>query len=83
MFVGSIRAGALYDLRTEEGDIRLVLDRAPFSVTARAPKGRVASGFPVRGELLPTRLHGDFLGGGATLDLAALHGNVTLSPSTP
>jgi hypothetical protein len=81
VMVGSIRPGALYTLRTEEGDVRLVLDRAPFSVTARAPGGRVATGFPVRGELLPTGLRGDFLGGGARLDLTAVRGNVTLDPA--
>ncbi len=82
VMVGTIRAGALYDLRTEAGDIKLVLDRAPFSVTARAPNGRVESGFAVRGEWLPNRLHGDFLGGGGTFDLAAQHGNVTLVPAS-
>jgi DUF4097 and DUF4098 domain-containing protein YvlB len=81
VFVGAIRPGALYELRTEEGDIKLVLNRAPFTVTARAPNGKVVSGFAVRGELLPTRLRGEFMGGGATLDLAALHGNVSLTPN--
>ena len=80
VFVGTIRAGALYDLKTDQGDIRLSLDRSPFSVTARAPMGRVVSGFQVRGELLPTRLHGDFLGGGGTLDLASFRGNVSITP---
>jgi DUF4097 and DUF4098 domain-containing protein YvlB len=81
VMVGSIRPGALYALRTEQGDVRLVLDRAPFSVTARAPAGRVATGFPVKGELLPTGLRGDFLGGGARLDLTAVSGNVTIDPA--
>jgi DUF4097 and DUF4098 domain-containing protein YvlB len=80
VFVGSIRPGALYDLKAEEGDVKLILDRAPFTVTARAPNGRVTSGFAVRGELLPTRLRGEFLGGGGTLDLASYKGNVSLTP---
>ena len=81
VFVGSIRPGALYALKTEDGDIHLVLDRAPFSVTAVAPNGHVTTGFAVKGELLPTRLRGEFLGGGARLDLAAAHGNVLLDPA--
>jgi DUF4097 and DUF4098 domain-containing protein YvlB len=80
VFVGSIRPGALYDLKAEEGDVKLILDRVPFTVTARAPNGRVTSGFAVRGELLPTRLRGEFLGGGATLDLASYKGNVSITP---
>jgi DUF4097 and DUF4098 domain-containing protein YvlB len=80
VFVGSIRPGARYDLKTEDGDIRLELERVPFSVTARAPAGRVQSGFPVRGQLLPNLMHGDFLGGGATLDLASFKGNVVITP---
>jgi DUF4097 and DUF4098 domain-containing protein YvlB len=79
VFVGSIRPGALYDLKSNDGDIRLQLDRAPFTVHARAG-GRVQTGFAVKGELLPNLLRGEFLGGGATLDLASFHGNVAVNP---
>jgi DUF4097 and DUF4098 domain-containing protein YvlB len=78
VFVGSIRPGALYDFKTDEGDIRLELERAPFSVTARAPRGTVQSGFAVSGQRLPNLLRGEFLGGGATLDLASFRGNVSI-----
>jgi DUF4097 and DUF4098 domain-containing protein YvlB len=81
VYVGTIRPGALYDLKAEDGDVRLVLDRAPFSITARAPRGRVTTGFNVRGESLPTQLRGDHLGGGATLDLASFRGNVSIDPA--
>jgi DUF4097 and DUF4098 domain-containing protein YvlB len=80
VFVGAVRPGGRYDLHTEEGDVHLVLRAAPFSLTARAPTGRVRSGFRLDGASTPTLVHGDYLGGGATLDLAALHGDVTIEP---
>jgi hypothetical protein len=79
VFVGSIRPGALYDLRVDEGDVRMQLERAPFSILARAG-GRVSSGFAVVGRSLPKLLQGDYLGGGAKLELTSVRGNVVVTP---
>jgi DUF4097 and DUF4098 domain-containing protein YvlB len=79
VFIGSTRPGALYDLKVDEGDIRMELERVPFTVNARAG-GRVQSGFAVIGQSLANLLKGDFLGGGAKLELTSVRGNVTLTP---
>jgi hypothetical protein len=78
VFMGSLRPGARYELTTREGDVRLVLRRTPFSVSARAPSGAVKSAFAVGGVHGPARLAGDFLGGGPSLELTSYKGNVLI-----
>jgi Toastrack DUF4097 len=79
VFLGTTRPGALYVLKVDEGDVRMQLERAPFSILARAG-GRVQSGFAVVGQSLPNLLRGDFLGGGAKLELTSVRGNVIVTP---
>jgi DUF4097 and DUF4098 domain-containing protein YvlB len=83
VLIGSTRPGARYEIVTREGDVHLVLTRAPFSVSARAPAGGVKSAFTLDHAVgSPTTLRGDFLGGGPQLELTALHGNVRLDAAT-
>ena len=94
VFIGTVRPGGRYELTAVEGDVRLSLERAPFSVTARAGlevrsgfqlKGRTysASGAPYlrRGPTRPREVQGDFLGGGPQLVLTADKGRVLLDPT--
>jgi DUF4097 and DUF4098 domain-containing protein YvlB len=81
VFVGTLRPGGRYELGSGEGDVRLVLARVPFSVVARAPAGRVKSGFQLVGISAPTEVHGEFLGGGPSLELAAFKGDVAIEPA--
>ncbi len=79
VLIGSLRPGGRYELATREGDVKLVLERVPFTLSARAPAGAVKSGFTLDHEVgSPTTLQGDHLGGGPVLELTALHGNVVL-----
>jgi hypothetical protein len=76
---GSTRPGARLEITARQGDVRLVLERAPFTVNARAPGGVIKNGFTLANAVgSPTTLQGDFLGGGAQLELTAAHGNVIL-----
>jgi DUF4097 and DUF4098 domain-containing protein YvlB len=75
LFVGSVRPGGRYELRAEQGDVRLVVTRAPLSLTARAPAGRVTSAFRL-GHMTPTLVTGELLGGGPAVELTAANGNV-------
>jgi hypothetical protein len=64
-----------------QGDVRLVLDRAPFTVNARAPAGAIKNGFNLTHAVgSPTTLQGEFMGGGPQLELTAAHGNILLEP---
>jgi hypothetical protein len=81
---GSTRPGARLEITAKQGDVRLVLERAPFTVNARAPGGAIKNGFTLANAVgSPTTLQGDFLGGGAQLELTAAHGNVILEPAAP
>jgi hypothetical protein len=84
VLMGSTRPGARYEVTALNGDVRMVLQRAPFTVNARAPKGGVKNGFQLAHAVgSPTTLSGEFLGGGPQLELTAAHGNVILEPATP
>lgn len=80
---GSTRPGARLEIAARHGDVRLVLERAPFTVHARAPGGVVKNSFALENAVgSPTTLSGDFLGGGAQLELTAAHGNVVLEQAS-
>jgi hypothetical protein len=82
VLMGTTRPGARYVLSARHGDVRLVLERAPFTVNARAPGGTVKNGFTLTHAVgSPTTLQGEFMGGGPQLELTAAHGNVILEPS--
>jgi hypothetical protein len=79
VFSSSLQAGGRYELTSLDGDVRLELERAPFTVHARAG-GRVRSLLALRGRLLPQEVQGEFAGGGPELELTAMHGDVVLQP---
>jgi hypothetical protein len=82
VFMGTTRPGARYEITAREGNVRLVLKRAPFTIEARAPLGAIKNGFNLAhaaGSL--TSLSGEHLGGGPQLDVVAGHGDVILEPS--
>ena len=82
VLMGTTRPGARYEILARQGDVRLVLQRAPFTVNARAPQGAVRNGFTLTHAVgSPTTLQGEFMGGGPQLELTAAHGNVILEPS--
>jgi hypothetical protein len=82
VFVGALQPGGRYELTSHDGDVRVVLRSAAFRVVARAPQGRVASGFAFDGgaEAVQGILRGEFKGGGPSLELVSLAGNVSLQP---
>lgn len=81
VLMGTTRPGARYEILARQGDVRLVLQRAPFTVNARAPQGAVRNGFTLTHAVgSPTTLQGEFMGGGPQLELTAAHGNVILEP---
>ena len=83
VLMGTTRPGARYEITARDGDVRLVLQRAPFTVNARAPGGAVKNGFVLTHAVgSPTTLTGEFLGGGPQLELTAAHGNVILEPAS-
>jgi hypothetical protein len=82
VLMGTTRPGARYEVTALNGDVRLVLQRTPFTVNARAPRGAVKNGFQLAHAVgSPTTLQGEFLGGGPQLELTAAHGNVILDPA--
>ena len=84
VLMGTTRPGARYVVTALKGDVRMVLQRAPFTVNARAPGGTIKNGFTLAHSVgSPTTLSGEFLGGGPQLELAAAHGNVILEPAAP
>ena len=81
VMMGTTRPGARYVIASAQGDVRLVLQRAPFTVNARAPGGGIKNGFVLSHAVgSPTTLQGEFMGGGPQLELTAAHGNVILEP---
>jgi len=84
VMMGSTRPGARYQITARKGDVRLVLERAPFTVNARAPGGTVKNGFTLANAVgSPTTLRGEFMGGGPQLELTASTGNVILEAAQP
>ncbi len=79
VFIGTVRAGGRYELTAMDGDVRLELERVPFTIAARASL-KVKSSFQLVGKVTPRDVRGEFLGGGPQLELTALHGNVLVSP---
>lgn len=80
VFVGTLRPGGRYELHSLTGDVRLVLRPAPFRLMARGP--RVQVGFALAGDKRgPGTVEGEFMGGGAVLDLMSREGAVSVSPA--
>jgi hypothetical protein len=82
VLMGTTRPGGRYELTARQGDVKLILTRAPFTIHARAPGGSVKNSFVLTHAVgSPTTLTGEFLGGGPQLELTAAHGNVILEPA--
>jgi DUF4097 and DUF4098 domain-containing protein YvlB len=79
VFIGTVRAGGRYQLTAMDGDVRLELERVPFTLHAQAGQ-KVTSGFRLVGKMTPREVDGSFSGGGPQLELTAAHGNVLLAP---
>lgn len=87
VLLGELAPGAQYDLATRDGDVRLELRPAPFTITARAPS--VRSGFALK-KLEEARglMRAAFPGGPgaapassqANLTIASASGEVVLQP---
>ena len=82
VFVGELRAGGRYEMSARQGDVRLQLRPAPFTVAARAR--RIVSGFALR-DLDPGADDGPvrraaYQGGGPLLDVSAERGELSLAP---
>jgi len=83
LMMGSTRPGARYEITALQGDVHLVLPRAPFTVDARARGGAIKNGFTLSHAVgSPTTLTGEFMGGGPQLELTAANGNVVLEPAS-
>jgi hypothetical protein len=77
VFVGSLPPDGRYEIASHDGDVRLTLRPAPFRLTARARA--VKSEFALaHGEERPGLRRGDYLGGGPSLDLASVSGEVVV-----
>jgi hypothetical protein len=82
VLMGTTRPGARYEITARDGNVRLILKRAPFTIEARAPHGTIKNGFNLaRVAGSPTTLSGEHMGGGPRLDLVAGHGDIILQPS--
>ena len=82
VLMGSTRPGARYEITTREGNVHLVLQRTPFTVAARAPRGTIKNGFNLAHAVgSPTTLAGEHMGGGPQLELVSGHGDIILEPS--
>ncbi|HZS36639.1 MAG TPA: DUF4097 family beta strand repeat-containing protein [Polyangia bacterium] len=77
VLIGTLRSGGRYQLIALDGDVRLELKPAPFSVVAQA-SGRVASAFALRGKIAPSQVDAVYQGGGPSLVLRADRGDVLL-----
>ena len=81
LLMGSTRPGARYEITAREGDVKLALEHAPFTVNARAPAGTVKNSFQLAHAIgSPTTLRGEYQGGGPQLELTAVNGNIILEP---
>ena len=68
--MGTTRPGARYEHPATHGDVRLVLQRAPFSGRRARAAGTVKNGFTLEHAVgSPTTLQGEFMGGGPQLEL--------------
>jgi hypothetical protein len=78
VFVGSLRLGGRYELSAEEGDVRVALQRGPFTlVTRAAAEERLRFALKAAPGQKGARQHG---GGGPQLVLSAAHGAVVVEP---
>jgi hypothetical protein len=82
VLMGTTRPGARYEITARDGNVRLVLKRAPFTIEARAPHGIIKNGFTLAHATgSATALSGEYLGGGSSLAVVAGNGNIILEPS--
>ena len=83
VLMGTTRPGGRYELTARQGDVKLILSRASFTVNARAPGGSVKNDFVLTHAVgSPTTLRGEYMGGGPQLELTAAHGNIIIEAAS-
>jgi len=80
-YVGAIKAGGRYEIKTHSGDVRVTIPAgSSFDLEANTFSGDIASDFEitVSGKMSPKEIHGTVGKGGATIILKTFSGNVDL-----
>jgi hypothetical protein len=80
-YVGRIKAGGRYELKTHSGDVRMTIPAdSEFDFDANTFSGDIDSNFEIRvvGKISPREVHGTVGKGGATVVLKSFSGNVDL-----
>jgi len=80
-YVGGIKAGGRYEIKTHSGDVRFTIPAgSSFDLEANTFSGDIDSDFEitVSGKMSPREIHGTVGKGGATIILKTFSGNVDL-----
>jgi DUF4097 and DUF4098 domain-containing protein YvlB len=80
-YVGSIKAGGRYEIKTHSGDVRVTIPAdSAFDFEANTFSGDIDSDFEIQvvGKISPHEIHGTVGKGGATVILKSFSGNVDL-----
>ena len=80
-YIGSIKAGGRYELKTHSGDVRMTLPAgSAFDLEANTFSGDIDSDFEITvvGKISPKEIRGTVGKGGATITLKSFSGNVDL-----
>ncbi len=80
-YVGKIKAGGRYELKTHSGDVRMTIPAdSAFDFEANTFSGDIDSDFEIKvvGKISPKEIHGTVGKGGATIALKSFSGNVDL-----
>jgi DUF4097 and DUF4098 domain-containing protein YvlB len=80
-YVGAIKAGGRYEIKTHSGDVRVTIPAgSSFDLEANTFSGDIDSDFEitVSGKMSPKEIHGTVGKGGATIILKSFSGNVDL-----
>ena len=81
IYIGSIKAGGRYELKTHSGDVRMTLPAgSAFDLEANTFSGDIDSDFEITvvGKISPREIRGTVGKGGATIRLKTFSGNVDL-----
>jgi len=81
IYIGSIKAGGRYELKTHSGDVRMTLPAgSAFDLEANTFSGDIDSDFEITvvGKISPKEIRGTVGKGGATVALKTFSGNVDL-----
>ncbi len=81
IYIGSIKAGGRYELKTHSGDVRMTIPAgSAFDFEANTFSGDIDSDFEITvvGKISPKEIRGTVGKGGATVALKTFSGNVDL-----